>query len=64
MSSLEGAGRLIGQVYPATHMVTISRGVFSKALGFADLTGAFWAMLLSVPVILGISIALLRKQER
>ena len=45
-------------------MVTISRGVFSKALGFADLTGAFWAMLLSVPVILGISIALLRKQER
>ena len=64
VSSLEGAGRLIGQVYPATHMVTISRGVFSKALGFADLTGAFWAMLLSVPVILGISIALLRKQER
>ncbi|MFV0370687.1 MAG: ribosome-associated ATPase/putative transporter RbbA, partial [Azonexus sp.] len=61
--SLAGAGRLIGEVYPATHMVTISRGVFSKALDFSDLTGAFWRMLASVPVILGIAIALLKKQE-
>ena len=64
VSSLEGAGRLIGQVYPATHMVTISRGVFSKALGFGDVTAAFWPMLLSVPVILGVAIALLKKQEK
>ncbi len=64
VASLEGAGRLIGQVYPATHMVTISRGVFSKALGFSDLTGAFWRMLVAVPVILGIAMALLKKQER
>lgn len=64
VSSLEGAGRLIGQVYPATHMVTISRGVFSKALGFGDVTAAFWPMLLSVPVILGVAIALQKKQEK
>lgn len=64
VSSLEGAGRLIGQVYPATHMVTISRGVFSKALGFGDVTAAFWPMLLSVPVILGVAIALLKKQQK
>ena len=32
VSSLEGAGRLIGEVYPASHMIAISRGVFSKAL--------------------------------
>ncbi len=62
--SLEGSGRLIGQIYPATHMITISRGVFNKALGFADLTTAFGAMLLSVPVIIGLAIALVRKQER
>src|SRR5690554_1207995 len=64
VSSLEGAGQLIGQVYPATHMVTISRGVFSKALGLAELSGAFWAMLLSVPVIMGLAVMLLKKQER
>jgi ribosome-dependent ATPase len=64
VSSLEGSGKLIGQVYPATHMITISRGVFSKALDFADLSGAFWPMLLSVPVIIGTAIVLLKKQER
>lgn len=64
VSSLEAAGRAIGAVYPATHMITISRGVFNKSLGFADLTSAFWPLLLSVPVILGLAIALVRKQER
>ena len=64
VSSLEGAGRFIGELYPATHMISISRGVFSKALGFTDLTGPLWAMLLSVPVILGTAVLLLKKQER
>jgi len=64
VSSLEGAGRVIGEIYPATHMVSISRGVFNKALGLSDLTGAFWSMLLSVPVIMGLAIMLLKKQER
>lgn len=64
VSSLEGASKFIGQLYPATHMITISRGVFGKALGFTDLTGPLWSMLLSVPVILGAAIVLLKKQER
>lgn len=64
VASLEGGGRLIGEVYPATHMVNISRGVFNKALGFFDLAGSLWPMLLSVPAILGASILLLKKQER
>ncbi|CAB5699849.1 Uncharacterized ABC transporter ATP-binding protein YbhF [Delftia tsuruhatensis] len=63
VSSLEGAGRVIGEVYPASHMIAISRGVFSKALGFRELAGSFWPLLLSVPVILGLAIALTRKQE-
>ncbi|AOZ09330.1 ribosome-associated ATPase/putative transporter RbbA [Cupriavidus malaysiensis] len=63
VASLEGAGYLIGQVYPATYMLTVSRGVFSKALDFADLRSAFWPLLLAVPVILGASVALLKKQE-
>ena len=64
VSSLEGSSKFIGEIYPATHMISISRGVFSKSLGLADLTGPLWSMLLSVPVILGAAVLLLKKQER
>lgn len=63
VSSLEGFGAVIGRIYPASHMLTISRGVFNKALGFSGLHASFWPLLLAVPVILGLSIALLKKQE-
>ncbi|PZX49483.1 ribosome-associated ATPase/putative transporter RbbA [Cereibacter changlensis] len=64
VSSLQGAGRVIGAIYPTTYFVTISRGTFSKALELSDLRGAFWPLLLSVPVIIGIGAALTRKQAR
>ena len=64
VSSLEGSSKFIGEIYPATHMISISRGVFNKSLGLADLTGPLWSMLLSVPVILGVAVLLLKKQER
>ena len=64
VSSLEGSSKFIGEIYPATHMISISRGVFSKALGLADLTGPLWSMLISVPVILGVAVLLLKKLER
>ncbi|ASI68263.1 multidrug ABC transporter ATP-binding protein [Diaphorobacter nitroreducens] len=64
VSSLEGSGRLIGSVYPATYMFMISRGVFSKGLGLADLQGALLPLLASVPVVMLGAIALLKKQER
>ncbi|MGV8501563.1 ribosome-associated ATPase/putative transporter RbbA [Pseudomonas aeruginosa] len=63
VSSLEGAARLVGEAYPATHMFNISRGVFSKALGLQELQSAFWPLLVAVPVILAASVALLKKQE-
>jgi ribosome-dependent ATPase len=63
VSSLEGFGRLFGSVYPAAKMMVISRGVFNKALGFFDLQPELWTMLAAVPVIVGVSIALLRKQD-
>ena len=63
VSSLEGFGAVIGRIYPASHMLTISRGVFNKALGFSGLHASFWPLLLAVPVILGLSIVLLKKQE-
>jgi len=63
VSSLEGAGAFIGRIYPATYFMTIARGTFSKALGFHDLQGAFLPLLIAIPVLLGLGIALLRKQE-
>ncbi|MEI2298428.1 ribosome-associated ATPase/putative transporter RbbA [Ensifer sp. MJa1] len=64
VSSLEGAGAFIGQIYPTTHFMTIARGTFSKALGFADLGGAFVPMLIAVPVLLAIGTLSLKKQAR
>ncbi|QCN99631.1 ABC transporter ATP-binding protein/permease (plasmid) [Azospirillum argentinense] len=63
VSSLGGAAALIGEVYPTTHFLTMSRGVFSKALGFGDLHAAFAALLIAVPVLIGVSALLLKKQE-
>ncbi|EKO3578261.1 ribosome-associated ATPase/putative transporter RbbA [Vibrio metschnikovii] len=64
VSSMEGAGRLIGELYPATHMIDISRGVFSKALNFNDLYNSFIPLVLAIPVILAAAVLLLKKQER
>ncbi len=64
VSSLEGVGRMIGEIYPATHYITISRGVFNKALGMADLQATLAPMVLAALVMLGLSIALLKKQEK
>ncbi|MEG2281532.1 MAG: ABC transporter permease, partial [Comamonas sp.] len=64
VSSLEGAGRWIGEIYPATHMFAISRGVFSKALGLHDLASAYVPLLLAIPIIMGIAIWALPKQEK
>ncbi|ODT21301.1 MAG: multidrug ABC transporter ATP-binding protein, partial [Kaistia sp. SCN 65-12] len=62
VSSLQGFGAFIGRIYPTTYFVTISRGTFSKALDFADLTGAFLPLLITIPILLGLGIVLLRKQ--
>ena len=63
VSSLEGVGALIGRIYPASHFLTISRGVFSKALDLPALMPSLWPLLIAVPVILGAAIVLLKKQE-
>ena len=64
VSSLEGAGRLIGEIFPTTHFVIISRGTFSKALEFEDLWASFIPLLISAPVLIGLTAVLLRKQAR
>ncbi|MBP7545329.1 MAG: ribosome-associated ATPase/putative transporter RbbA [Acidovorax sp.] len=63
VSSLEGVGAFVGRIFPATHFLTISRGVFSKALDLGSLLPSFWPLLIAAPVIVGTAILLLRKQE-
>ncbi|OYX11233.1 MAG: hypothetical protein B7Z15_12195 [Rhizobiales bacterium 32-66-8] len=61
--TLEGAGWLIGTLFPTTYFMRASVGAFTKGLGFTDLlpfaglTFAFW------PVLLLAALVLLRKQE-
>ena len=62
VSSLQGAGAFIGNVYPATYFMTISRGTFSKGLDFAGLSGSFLPLLIAIPLLLIAGAALLRKQ--
>ena len=64
VSSLEGIGALIGQIYPTTHYLTITRGTFNKALSFADLQPEFAALLITGPILILLTAALLTKQER
>jgi len=64
VSTLEGGARLIGEIYPTTYFLNISRGTFSKALGFADLGFSLLPLAIAIPVILALSVALLKKQER
>ena len=64
VSSLEGVGAWVGMAYPTTHFLTICRGSFSKALGFADLGNAFIPLVIAIPLLTLASAALLKKQAR
>ena len=63
VSSLEGAARWVGELYPTTHFLTISRGTFSKGLHMVDLYGPLLALALAGPVLLSLSVLALKKQE-
>lgn len=56
VSSLVGVAAVIGRIYPASHYLIISRGVFNKGMGFVSLHSSFWPLLIAVPVILGLYI--------
>ena len=62
--SLEGAAYWIGQFFPASYFLVISRGVFTKALGFSDLAGPLLALAAFIPILTAISYILLDKQEK
>ncbi len=64
VSSLEGAGALIGKLFPTTYFLIISRGTFTKALGFDELYRDFIILAAFIPVLTLLSLVLLKKQEK
>ncbi|MCC7411015.1 MAG: ribosome-associated ATPase/putative transporter RbbA [Gammaproteobacteria bacterium] len=64
VSSLEGVGAVIGKLFPATYFLVVSRGTFTKALDFNDLSTQFVALALFIPALTLLSLVLLRKQDR
>ena len=64
VNSQEGAGRIIGMIYPTTYMLLISRGIFNKALDFRELYPELLVLLITVPIVIGCGVMLLKKQEK
>ncbi|MFN7008662.1 MAG: ribosome-associated ATPase/putative transporter RbbA [Allorhizobium sp.] len=64
VSSLKGAGAFIGSIYPTTHFVTIARGTFSKGLDFGDLQLQLTYIMIAIPILVGLTAVLLKKQAR
>jgi ribosome-dependent ATPase len=64
VSSLQGIGAFIGQIYPTTYFNIISRGTFSKGLGFESLFGAFLPLIIAAPLLIMASAVFLKKQAR
>ncbi|WP_280949759.1 ribosome-associated ATPase/putative transporter RbbA [Rhizobium sp. CF080] len=64
VSSLQGIGAVIGRIYPTTYFNIISRGTFSKGLGFDSLLEAFLPLILAAPLLIAASAFFLKKQAR
>ncbi len=64
ISSLEGGAALAGRLYPTTWFLLISRGTFSKALGFADLYPYFLPLVAFPLVVTTLCVLLLKKQGK
>lgn len=64
VSSLQGAGHVIGLIFPTTYFMRASVGAFTKGLGFVELMGFLWPLALFWLGAIGLGWVLLRKQER
>jgi len=64
VSSMTGAPALLGHAFPMTYFLKISVGTFTKGLGFQDLSLALIQTAAFIPILTGLSLLFLRKQER
>ena len=64
IGSLEGGAYWIGQFFPASHFIMLSRGVFTKAITFADATGPLLTLAAFIPALTFLAWIFLPKQEK
>jgi ribosome-dependent ATPase len=64
VTSLEGLAKVIGEIYPTTYYMIVSRGVFSKALSFNELQVMLVGLSIAAMLFIVIGISLVRKQEQ
>lgn len=64
VSTLEGNARFVGSIWPASYYMHSSLGTFTKGLSAGLMVGDIIFLAFSIPVLLGISIVGLRKQEK
>lgn len=62
-STLEGGGRLIGTVWPATYYMHLSVATFTKGLGFLEVSRDLALLALFGPAFVATTALFLRKQE-
>ena len=64
VSTLEGSGRIIGDLWPTTYFLKVSVGAFTKALSFSDLLPHLAVLAAFAPVLIVLSLLFLQKQGR
>jgi len=64
VASLAGGGRVVGNLFPASHFNKISSGTITKALGFEALWSYYLVLAVFIVVYLLLSLYLLKDQER
>ncbi|MFX0541869.1 ribosome-associated ATPase/putative transporter RbbA [Roseovarius sp. S4756] len=64
VSSLEGPARIVGTLWPTTWYMGLSVGTFTKGLGLPELSGHLLRLAAFGPVLTGLAVLALRKQER
>ena len=64
VSTLEGSARAFGTVWPTTYYMHASVGAFTKGLGAVGLLRDALALAAFIPVLIGLSVAGLPRQEK
>jgi len=64
VSTLEGVGQVMGTLWPTSHFMRATVGAFTKGLGLDDLVSSMTALAVAAPVLILLSVIVLRKQDR
>jgi ribosome-dependent ATPase len=64
VSTLEGTAAFVGSIWPASYYMHSSLGAYTKGLGARLMMGDIVFMFCAIPVLLAVSLAGLKKQER